>query len=772
LNLFESNFELSLKVRFEAPQRAEVILAQGSSLNWRGGSRCAASSVCQPAIAPEGTTMAFRSTPRFTRRHPKWAQALLLLATLPTQGQAADNPATQTVTVTGGNAANGVSLAGFGDVPLSRSPFSATVIGLGLLQDAAITGIGDLTRLDAGITDAYNAPGYWGQLAVRGFTLDNRYNYRRDGLPINAETAIAQGNKQTLEILKGTSGLQAGTSAPGGLVNLIVKRPRDEINSISLGYEQDGSFGAAVDVGRRQGGLGWRINASADRLDPSTHDSRGQRAMLAAAVEAQLSPGSLLEAEFEWSRQSQPSTPGFSLLGNQLPNANSIDPRINLNNQPWSLPVVMAGRTASLRYTQALGAELNLVVHGMRQRLDSDDRIAFPYGCSAEGNYDRYCSNGSFDLYDFRSEGERRTSDALDVSVNGRAQWLGLGHQFNAGVLATRYQARFNRQAYNFAGVGSIDGLSVVPANATLTDEQTNRDERSTEWHLQDAITLSPSWSLWAGLRNSQLRRDSVRTDGSRATHYSQSVTTPWLALSHAFNPRDLAYLSWGQGVESEVAPNRPQYSNAGQALPALKSEQIEAGFKHNGGALGWQVAAFDIQRPAWRDVGDCSIVPAGCARTADGQARHRGIEAEADRRTGAWNLRASAMALQARRQGSADAGLNGLRPTNVPAASLKAQAAYNVAALPGLALLGFVSHEGARMVLPDNSIATPGWTKLDLGLRYSQKLAGAQSLVWRAGIDNLADRRAWKEAPYQYEHAYLYPLAPRTFHASVQASF
>ena len=720
--------------------------------------------------------MAFRLTPRFKLRYPTFAQAFLLLTTLPVQAQSAENTATQTVTVTGSTAATSVGMAGFGDIPLTRSPFSATVIGLGLLHDAAITGIGDLTRLDAGITNAYNALGYWGQLAVRGFTLDNRYNYRRDGLPVNAETAIAQGNKQTLEILKGTSGLQAGTSAPGGLVNLVVKRPRDQINSISLGYEQDGSFAAAVDIGRRRGGLGWRINASAERLDPTTHDSRGQRAMVAAAVEAQLNASSLLEAEFEWSRQSQPSTPGFSLLGNQLPSANSIDPRINLNNQPWTLPVVMAGRTASLRYTQALGTDVNLVAHGMRQRLDSDDRIAFPFGLFDPVSYDcapcdRYASTGKFSIWDYRSEGERRTSDALDVSVNGRAQWLGVGHQFNAGVLATRYQARFNRQAYNLVGVGSIDGLSVVPADPTLSDEQTNRDERSTEWHLQDAITLSPSWSLWAGLRNSQLQRDSVRTDGSRTTHYTQRFTTPWLALSHAFSPRDLAYLSWGQGVESEVAPNRPRYSNAGQALPALKSEQVEAGYKHNGGMLGWQVVAFDIRRPVWRDVGDCSIA-AGCSRTADGQSRHRGMEAEADWRSGAWNLRASAMALQARREGSADASLNGLRPTNVPATSLKAQAAYNVAALPGLALLGFVTHEGERKVLPDNSIATPGWTKLDLGLRYSQKLAGKPLLVWRAGIDNLADRRAWKEAPYQYDHAYLYPLAPRTFHASVQASF
>ncbi|OYU74010.1 MAG: hypothetical protein CFE45_35840, partial [Burkholderiales bacterium PBB5] len=118
-------------------------------------------------------------------------------------------------------------------------------------------------------------------------------------------------------------------------------------------------------------------------------------------------------------------------------------------------------------------------------------------------------------------------------------------------------------------------------------------------------------------------------------------------------NAQDIAYLSWGQGVESEVAPNRTRFTNPGQALPALKSRQMEAGYKHSAGTLAWRVAAFDIQRPAWRDVGTCDT-PGTCTRQADGEAVHRGVEAEADWRLGALNLRASAMLLKARRQGSA----------------------------------------------------------------------------------------------------------------------
>jgi iron complex outermembrane receptor protein len=685
---------------------------------------------------------------------------------------------TQRITITGSATQQAPSVAGFGDTPLARVPFSATVIDQRALQDAGISSLADITRLDAGITDAYNAPGYINQLAVRGYTLDNRFNFRRDGLPVNAETVIGQANKQVLEVLKGTSGLQAGTSAPGGLLNLVVKRPRERVRDASHAWTQDGTLEAALDVGARTEGIGWRVNASGARLDPQTNSARGQRWLAAGAVDARLG-NTLIEAEIEASRQSQPSVPGFSLLGSRLPNADNIDPRINLNNQAWSLPVVFAGRTGSLRVTHTLvdnaQQQIDLVAHGMRQRLTNDDRIAFPFGCSAENVFDRYCSDGSFDYYDFRSDNERRTSDAIDLSIKGRAQLGGFTHQFNAGVLFTRYVARFGRQAFNFVGTGTIDGNATVPADPSLTDENTNRDERSTELHLQDAMQLSERWSLWAGARHTRIERKSVRTDGSRATKYPQSFTTPWLALSHALAADTHAYASVGQGIESDVVPNFDRYSNRGEALPALKSRQVEVGLKHATRVMDARLAMFDIRRPATGDFhtddgaaaqDDCSDTDP-CVRRSDGIANHRGIEAEAEWRGGDFSLRGSVMLLRARRSGSSNSAVNGLQPTNVPTRSLKLQAAYNVTAVPGLALIGFVTHEGQRMVLPDNSIATPGWTRIDLSARFTQRL-GEQTLVWRLGIDNATDRRAWQEAPYQFGHAYLYPLAPRTVHASL----
>jgi iron complex outermembrane receptor protein len=714
--------------------------------------------------------------PRPLLRSALGAAAALCLA-----GANAQTPTGEVVTITGRSVADSAGIAGFGEVPLARSPFSATVLNAAQLQEAGIATLGDITRLDAGLTDAYNAPGYWGQLAARGFTLDNRYNFRRDGLPVNAETALPTANKAALELLKGTSGIQAGTSSPGGLLNLVVKRPLARpLRAGSVEWTERGTVTLAADLSQRagtEGAFGWRLNAAASHLDPATRNSRGRSHLLAAAAEWRSGSAGLLEAEVETSRQRQPSTPGFSLLGDRLPDADRVDPRLNLNNQPWSLPVVFEGTTGSLRWTQPLGAEWQLVAQLMQQRLRTDDRIAFPFGCSAENDYTRYCSDGSFDLYDFRSEGERRTTRAADLTLQGTATLGGLRHHLAAGLLLSRHEARFQRQAYNPVGPGNIDGSAVLPPDPTLTDENTNRDERSLEWRLQDRIELGPDWQLWAGLRHSRIERDSVRTDGSRATAYSQHFTTPWLALTRQLQPGLTAYASWGQGIESEVAPKRARYTNAGQALPALKSRQLELGLKQRSETLQWQLALFDVRRPAWSDLradtgldeGDCSDARP-CTRRADGSARHRGAEAEAEWQLGALSLRASVLALQARRQGAANAERNGLRPTNVPERSTKLQAAWNLAAVPGLALLGFVTHEGGRMVLPDNRIATDGWTRLDLGLRYVQRVDGAR-WVWRLGVDNASDERAWKESPYQFGHAYLYPLAPRTWRAALDVT-
>ena len=681
-------------------------------------------------------------------------------------------PSTQldAVTVTG-RSVPAATVSGWGDIPLSKTPMQASVFSAEQLRDLGAQRLSDLVGIDPAVGDAYNSEGYWDFLSIRGYVLDNRFNFRRDGLPINAETSIPLDNKARIEILKGTSGMQSGTSAPGGVVNYVVKRPLDTpLRSARLEWREPGTVIGAVDLSQRFGtdqAFGVRLNAAAAHLDPMVRNAKGERQLAAVAADWRLSPDTLLEAEVEWSHRSQPSQPAFSMLGNSVPAPG--DPRLSLNNQPWSLPVVFDATTASLRWQQQLTKDWKFIAHAATQQLRTDDRLAFPFGCTdTDGTYyaDRFCPNGTYDLYDFRSENERRRTDNLDLSVQGKLQTGPLSHALTTGVLQSRVRNRFQRQAYNYVGTGNVEGTLFTPPNPSLTDENTNRDERSTELYARDAVAITERLTAWLGLRHTRLDRDSIRTDGSRTTSYVKAFTTPWLALSYAFAPDQLVYASWGRGVESSLAPSRTRYTNANEVFTST-SRQSEIGIKGASEAFEWALTAFDIQQPVVADFGSCDVANS-CTTQLDGSKHHQGIEATGAWHQGAWTLRGGTQWLKARREGSADPAFNGLQPTNVPALTLKLQAAYDVSALPGLNLQATLQHEGKRVVLPDNSASIPGFTTVNAALRYETNLAGAQ-WTWRAGIDNLFDKRAWRESPYEFSHAYLYPLAPRTLRVSAQ---
>jgi iron complex outermembrane recepter protein len=731
--------------------------------------------------------MAFRSPTHRSRpaarRTPVAAAALLGLAAsaawAQTAAPGASEPTLRAVTIDARSAAPLADVGGFGDIPLSRSPYAATVIDAGTIADTGARRLSDLYRLDASVSDAYNAPGYWDYATVRGFVLDPVYNFRREGLPISAETTLPLEAVERVEILKGTSGIQAGTSAPGGLINFVVKRPTEKnLRTVRLETTHRGGLLAHVDLGGRFGAdrrFGYRLNAAAEDIASAIPGNDGRRHLLALAMDWRVSRDTLVEAEFQTSLRRQASVPGQSLLGGQLP---VPDPRLNINTQPWSQANRFAQTSGSLRMEQVLNADWRWQAQWGTQRLRSDDRLAYPYGCydAGTGNYyaDRYCPNGDFDLYDYRSENERRSAEAAQIRIFGQAQWLGLKHQMSFGLLGSRYRDHGQPQADNNAavGTGNVFTRPVLPADASYTDPYTLRTERATEVFAYDVIDWTPRLQSWIGLRHTRLERDSIRTDGSRATAYARSITTPWLAVAYALGGGTQLHASYGQGVESEVAPGRSRYTNAGEPLQALKSRQTEVGLKSDDGRTRWHATVFDITRPLWGDAGACDVT-ASCTRLVDGDQRHRGLEIGGGLTQGAWSVDLALSLLDAERRGSLiSPALNGQAPTNVPDWIVRAGLRYRVASVPGLSLRGLLTAEGPRSVLPDGSVRLPSWARVDASLSYETHALVGQRAVWTLSVDNLFNRRHWQESPYQYAHVYLYPGTPRTVRLGLQAWF
>ena len=284
---------------------------------------------------------------------------------------------------------------------------------------------------------------------------------------------------------------------------------------------------------------------------------------------------------------------------------------------------------------------------------------------------------------------------------------------------------------------------------------------------------LSTTVQSFVGIRTSRVTRSSERSDGSRAIAFEQTVTTPWAGLSWSPLAGTMVYASWGQGTELEAVPNRSnRFVNAGQVLPALKSEQTELGIK-------WQMsprmlvtaAAFNIDKPYADDQPTASGIP---LRVAGGKtARHRGLELAAVGQVNAQlSVQASLSLLDAKYTAAVDPALVGQTVTNVPKTKASLFADYKIAALPGLSLSGLVTHESGKTVTADGAVSLPAAWQLDTGVRYQNRLMG-KSTQWALNVENITDRSYWREAPTQYWGAnYVFPSTPRTVRARVTVEF
>lgn len=671
-----------------------------------------------------------------------------------------------------------VRVSGFDGVSQQELPLSTTSIDNATLHDIGARRITDALRLDASVSDSYNLPAYWDKLSVRGYALDNRYNFRREGLPISAETIIPMDNKERVELLKGTSGIQSGTSSPSGLVNYVVKRAPSSadktVRDVTLSYGPGNNRLSAADLGGRFGenaSFGYRFNVAHENLDPYIRDTQGHRNLVALAMDWRIDANNRLEWEFEQSHHEQIGVNFYSLLGagtNALPP--TVDGTRNITRQPNSLPGVFDGQTGTLRWRHQLNNGWIWSTQAGMQHLRADDRLVYASGCPTAPT-DRFCRNGDFEIRDYRSDNERRKNEVVQTDLRGQQVIAGLEHSFKVSLMRQR---QLNRMPGTHTDelLGTTNSLNggLTPATTpnSRSGPMTNNSDYSTEIAVNDRVRVNPKTSVWLGLRHTQLDRHSVQTDGSAAVLDARSVNTPWTAVSHQLNAHDTVYASYGYGLEAQAAPNLSSYTNAGQALPALRSTQREMGVKRQYPHSIWQATWFDITRPQTTNGSGCSQAANSCTLQLDGQTHHQGLELSGQTRSSQWNVGGSAMWLDAQRQNATiQSNLNGQRPINVPQYILRGITEYWSTGIVGLRTGLRVSREGQRNVTENGDIQLPAWTTFDATAHYDTQINNVAS-SWTLAINNLANKKYWRESPYQYGQYFLYPGAPRTLRASV----
>jgi iron complex outermembrane receptor protein len=593
---------------------------------------------------------------------------------------------------------------------------------------------------------------------------------------------MALENKERIEVLKGVAGLQSGVSAPGGLVNLVTKAPqRDAFTTVSLGADGNGGSKVHLESNTGWGAMGVRVNLAAEDLHTVFDHADGKRELASVALATNLAPGTKISADLEYHHKKQPSVPGLGLLdangdgvADTLPASNYS--RLNLNNQSWSQPFEATSTNAQFAIDHQINADWQARLGLGTQRTVAQDRLAFPDGCSSAANYvyPGLCANGDVDIYDYRSENEVRSTWAWDVKLNGKLSALGVQHRLSLGVSGRNATTELNpTQAYNWVGTTNINTPIALPGDGTTLDLNTNSRERAIDASASLVSDLTATVQSFVGFRTTRLTRSSERSDGSRAIAFEQTVTTPWAGLSWSPVASTMLYASWGQGVELEAVPNRPtKFVNAGQVLPALKSEQTELGVKWQPNArVLVSAAAFSIDKPYADDLATASGIP---LRVAGGKtARHRGVELSAVGQVDTQlSLQASLTLLDAKYTTAVDPILVGQQVTNVPKTKASLFADYKIASVSGLSISGLLTAESGKTVTVDGTVALPAAWQLDAAVRYQNRLIGTLT-QWRLNVENLTDRSYWREAPTQYwGGTYLFPSTPRTVRARVTVEF
>lgn len=207
---------------------------------------------------------------------------------------------------------------------------------------------------------------------------------------------------------------------------------------------------------------------------------------------------------------------------------------------------------------------------------------------------------------------------------------------------------------------------------------------------------------------------------------------------------------------------------NAGQIFPAFKSTQYEVGGKFALGRFNASLAAYTTDQPS---SGSIALTTTTFRFGVAGIQRNRGIELSVDGEpVKGLRIIAGGSINDAKLRQTPGGTNDGHTAVGVPTYLINGNVEWDVPMLRGLTLTGRMVQTGKQYINAANTLHIPDWTRVDLGARYVTLIAD-RPVTFRAGVDNVANRRYWASAFDTFSQALLQG-APRTFKLSASADF
>ncbi|MFK5734613.1 TonB-dependent siderophore receptor [Pseudomonas urmiensis] len=675
----------------------------------------------------------------------------------------------------GGYQPREAQVGGFQPAPLLDTPASISVFSQQLLQDRQVRKLSEVLQSDASVGESYAPIGYYENFNVRGFELNAASSYKINGQTVVGEQNVALENKQQVELLKGLSGLQSGVAEPGGLVNYVTKRAED-VRSVTVSTNEQGERYLATDLGgwfgsERQFGL--RANLAHEDIRSYVDHADGKRDFASLAFDWQISANATLQLDAEYQHREQRSVPGYQLLGGtELPHG--IDPDDRLAYQHWAKPVQNDSLNLGGRFEYRFNDDWTGTLSASRSKVVIDDYSSFAWGCygsascasAAVPNY--FSPQGDYDIYDFRSPDDTRRTDEVQAMLNGRFDGLGLGHELTVGTSAQR-RTLDQRPYYNeFVGSGNIatGAPAVPPSERPIGSSERRLDSRQYGVFFSDRITFNEHWQTVLGAREVRLDEKTWDETGLAGRHTQQYQLLPNAALIYKPQPDTTLYASYSKGLSA--GGTAPWFaSNAAEILAPTLSRQLEVGIKRDWQGMSLSAALFQIRQAYQYARPDAT----GFTYVQQGQQKNTGLELGASGWvTSRLQIQASAAAIRARVQNSGTDAYQGHQAINVPKLRAALQAEYSLP-VAGLALLGGARYSASKYASQAGNVEVGGYTVFDVGSRYRTTVGGYDTVL-RLTVDNVFDKRYWRDVGDYLGDNYLFQGAPRTARLSATVSF
>lgn len=606
---------------------------------------------------------------------------------------------------------------------------SVTVITDTIVNEQLATTLGEVLTNDASLTpgskqrnrEVFN---------LRGFELSSSTGYLRDGHQHWSHYQQPIEILQQVEVIKGPSSILYGQSGPGGLVNMVTKKPTSQtLFKASADVDQHGSTRFMLDAGGaltesedlRARGILVKQDVDYWREYQNGENRERDRFLGALIVDYDISDNALVRVHYDRTDDEAGLDTGAWIDSN----ANVIGDDKTIRDMSWAFTDITV---------ENLGVDLEVfLTENWQVKLGYNEqtfeRQRFESSPSKPSNFiegDSYTSKpyDRFDDWQFKT---------AFVDFIGEFETFGIQHQLLVGANSLNYyygQLKTNADSFSFS-TGQTEPPR--PTVSYKTDDSLYTSEYDYYGvYVQDLISISPQWQVSIGGRYDKQHKEGAN---------NESFLPKFGVLYHP-NASATIYASYSEGFEPQSSDRLKDENdiNDGMKLDAVTSEQKEIGIK-------WQLfddrlmltgAIFDISKNGalvteqlYPAVGSFTT-----KTTQIGKQRHKGFELSAQgAATDRLFVMASTMYLDANYE--RDEKLQGMRPTDAPKWSASLWTRYELNDV--IALNAGAFYEGERFADNANTVTKDAYTRVDVGATYKINLNNTDVNL-RLNIENLFD--------------------------------